>query len=153
MKLKQFRLSSNATLFLRIVIPTFWIVFFGLLIVAILLFDPEDNPFMNNPIVKYSLASGFLIFLFIMYRTIMQLKRVDADKEHLYVSNYFKTYRYKLHDIETIKEIDFGAFIIVRIVLKQKGAFGDTIPFLLNKPTFDDFIHHHPECGQYFVSK
>ena len=140
-------------MYLKIILPTFWIVFFGLLTAALFLVEAEDNPFLTNPVVRYGLVIGFFTFLLIFYRTIMRLMRVDADRDHLYVSNYFKTYRYKLQDIKTIKEVDFGPVLVLRIILKQAGAFGDTIPFILNRPTFDDFIAHHPECGEYFVAE
>lgn len=153
MKLKQYRLSSNSTLFLKIVLPTVWMVFFVLLMVVMFLVEPEDNPFMTNPFVRYGILFGFLFIFFIAYRTILRLKRVDADKDHIFVSNYFKTYRYKLKDIKTIEEVDFGLFLVLSIVLHQEGKFGRNIPFLLNRPTFDDFIQSHPECGEYFVAK
>lgn len=152
MKLKQYRLSSNLTLFLKIFLPTFWIVFFGMIVLGMFILDPEDNPFLGNPIVKSSLLVGYLLFLLIFYKTIMTLKRVDADREYLYVSNYFKTYRYQLSDIQTIEEIDFGVVLILKVILKNQGAFGDKIPFILNRPTFDDYIENHPESSVYFQS-
>ncbi len=150
--MKQYRLSSNLTLFLKIFLPTFWIVFFGTITVGLFLIEPQDNPFLGNNSVRFSVLGGYVFFLLIFIRTVMRLKRVDADQQHIYVSNYFKTYRYLLEDIETIEELDFGVILVLKIILKQEGAFGAKIPFILNKPTFDDFIEHHPECGQYFVT-
>lgn len=114
--------------------------------------DPEDNPFFGNTVVRFSLLLGYLFFLVLFLLTIMRLKRVDADRDNLYISNYFKTYRYQLSDIKSIKEVDFGVVLVLKIILKQSGAFGSKIPFILNKPTFDDFITNHPECGEYFYS-
>lgn len=147
---RQFRLSSNWTLFLKIFLPTFWAVFFGLIILTTFLVDPEENIFLGNPTARLIGVLFFVLFFIILYITIMQLKRVDIDKDYIYISNYFKTYRYKLIDIKQIKEVDFTLFLVLKVVLHQKGAFGQKMPFILNKPTFDDFLSHHPECHQYF---
>ena len=56
------RVSSNLTLVLKIFIPTMWIVFFGMLTVAILLADSGDNPLFGNPIFKLGAALFFIFF-------------------------------------------------------------------------------------------
>ncbi len=150
---KQFRLSSNWTLVLKVFFPTFWIVFFGLLTLSLFIADPEDNLFPGNVTAKLIFTAIFLVFLLVLFLTVMSLKRVDADEEYIYVSNYFKTYRYKLQDIKAVKEIDFGLALILRSELHQKGAFGKKFSYLLNKATFDDYLLHYPECHEYFPTQ
>jgi len=150
-RLKIHRLSSNATLVLKIFLPTFWIVFFGLLVIAIFVSDSEDILLLNNPYLKYGSVAFFLLFFCLFYFTIMSLKRVDIDQKHLYVSNYFKTFRYALDDIQKNKEIDFGIFTILRTELKNKGSFGRKFIYILNKSTFDEYLKIFPENVKYFT--
>jgi hypothetical protein len=149
-KIKQYRLSSNWTMFLKLFFPTFWGVFFGMLLLAIFVSNTEDSAFLSSTLVKFSILGFVLLFAAIFYLTILKLKRVDADANHIYVSNYFKTYRYKLVDMAKVKEIDFGLFLVLKVELKQVGAFGKSFVFILSKATFDDFLDKHPECHIYF---
>lgn len=153
MENKTYRLSHNATLFLKIFFPTFWIVFFGLLIAAIFVVGGDELPVLASSVVKYPILVFFLVFLLLFYVTIMSLKRVDADGEYLYVSNYFKTYRYKLVDLDYTKESNFGLTNVIKIYLKEKGSFGKSMFFILNRPTFDDYLSHFPENHVYFQLK
>lgn len=152
-RVKTFRLSSNSTLVLKIFFPTFWIVFFGLFVFATFTISEDVSPFLNRSIVKWSILGFFLCFLAIFYFTIMSLKRVDADKTYIYISNYFKSYRYKLSDIAHTKETNFGLFVIVYIHLKSKGSLGKRPFFVLNKATFQHYLKTHPENYEYFTLK
>ncbi len=150
---KTFRLSSNITLFLKIFLPTFWIVFFGMFCIMAIVIPEETMPFFRQTTVRISILALFFVFFLLFYFTIMSLKRVDASKEHIYISNYFKSYRYKLEDIETTKELDFGIINVVRLVLKEKGKMGRKPFFLLNAATFNAYLEKYPENFQYFTLK
>ncbi len=153
MENKTFRLSSNFTLVLKIFLPTFWIVFFGMFCLMAILLPGDTMPFFRQPIVRLSILILFAFFLLLFYFTIMSLKRVDASKEHIFISNYFKAYRYKLVDIETVKELDFGITNVVKLVLKEKGKMGKKPFFLLNSATFKAYLEMYPENYQYFTLK
>ncbi len=148
---KLYRLSSNMTLFLKIFLPNFWIVFFGLFTLMIFISGNEALPFLSQTIVKWSILFFFLLFLGLFYVTIMSLKRVDVDAQHIYISNYFKTYRYKLTDIEKTSEINFGLANIIRIHLKEPGKMGKRPFFILNKAMFSHYMDIHPDNHQYFT--
>lgn len=141
------RISSNATLFLKIFIPTFWIVFFGIFTIAV--WRLENTTF--GPVSAQTMKIGLTIFFLagsgLLYLTLIQLKRVEMDELYVYASNYFKTYRYPFHNIKKITERDAGIFHLVRIHLKAPGKFGRTITFLLDEPMFRDFLEKHPEAA------
>ena len=141
------RISSNATLFLKIFIPTLWIVFFGLFSVAIWL---VDVPYFG-PLPAMWLKLGLTLFLVLgigfFYLTLLQLKRVELDELYVYASNYFNTYRYPYHNVEKITERDLALFHIVRIHLKTPGKFGKKMTFLLDETMFKDFLEQHPETA------
>ena len=137
------RISSNWTIFYKIFIPTAWLTFFGLFTLAILLSDPTSLPFGGGSVFKIGFLVFFLLFFGIMWLTIMRLKRIDMGADGLYVSNYFKTYRYRLSDIESIKEWDFMIVTIGMIKLKEKGMLGQKLYFLISKIHYNDFLSKH----------
>lgn len=141
------RISSNATLFLKIFIPTIWLVFFGLFSIAVLIsevsyFGPVPALWMKTGLVAFLLL-GFLFFYFTFFR----LKRVELDELYVYASNYFKTARYPYHNVEKITERDLGLFHIVWIYLKVPGQFGKKLTFLLDESMLKDFLAKYPETA------
>jgi hypothetical protein len=75
------------------------------------------------------LGSGLAFIKFVLWR----LYRVDMDDRFLYVSNYFKTYKYELTDIESISESKIIPSRVFCIHLKSKGSFGKNIYFLASQ--------------------
>lgn len=141
------RISSNWTLFFKIFLPTFWVVFFGAFTIAILRVDAPAFGSIPALSFKIGIAAFFLLGSALLYFTLMQLLRVDLDEEHLFVSNYFKTYRYPFSSIESISEKDLWLFHLVRINLKGKGHFGSRITFLLDDSMLRAFFEKHPETA------
>lgn len=141
------RISSNATLFLKIFIPTIWMVFFGLFTFAVWIsevpnFGPVPALWMKLGLAVFLLL-GFLFFWF----TFLQLKRVELDEQYLYVSNYYKTARYTFDSIEKFTERDLGLFHIVSIHLKSPGHFGKKLTFLLDEAMLKDFLAKYPDTA------
>ncbi len=142
------RISSNWTLFLKIFLPNFWVVFFGLFTLAIWLTDIRAGGFSGAGF-RIGATLFFLAGCAVLYLTLWQLKRIELDEQYLYASNYFKTYRYSHHDIEKISERNLGIFRLVNVFLKSPGHFGSKITFLLDEAMLEDFLEKHPG----FVSK
>lgn len=142
------RISSNATLFLKIFFPTFWIVFFGVFALAISRLDATH--FGSAPAfwVKLGFIAFFLAGTALLYLTLMKLKRVELDELYVYASNYFKTYRYPYHNVKKITERDMGLFHLVQIHLRTPGHFGKKITFLLDERMLRDFLEKHPETAR-----
>ena len=130
---KSIRVSSNITLILRLFIPTFCLVFFGLMAVAILFADTYSVPFPEVPFIRFILFGFFALCFLLMYKTLMQLKRVELSSTQVFVSNYFKTYAYQFQDIESVKKYNLLIIKLWIIRLKYKGKFGKRIPFILNR--------------------
>ena len=141
------RISSNATLFLKIFVPTVWMVFFGLFSIAVWL---VDVPYFG-PVPALWMKLGLTVFLLMgigfFSLTLFRLKRVELDELYVYASNYFKTYRYPYHNIEKITERDLVLFHVVRIHLKTPGNFGKKLTFLLDEAMFKDFLEKHPDLA------
>lgn len=100
---------------------------------------------------------GSLIFLlggiFLFYKTLLQLKRVEMDADFVYVTNYHKHARYPYHNIEKIEELDYLVFNLVRIHLREPGYFGKRISFIPSKKRFQDFLNEHPEVVGDLITK
>jgi hypothetical protein len=139
------RVSSQLTIFLRIALPTIWIT--TLLSLAVLLgFAVQGRAYLfSNPIVWIGiiliLGTGIAFIRLILWR----VYRVDMDNKYVYVSDYFKTYKYSYTDIEHIRDSSVlpGRIFIIR--LKSKGSFGREIAFLASQKLWQDFITTHPE--------
>lgn len=142
------RLSSNFTLFYKIFVPTSWASFFGLFGMVILLLDPSDEPFLTSAYFKIGYWVFFILFAALFYFTVIQLKRVEYENEHLFFTNYFKTVKLHVSLIEKITFIDIIVFKVGVIHLKQKGTFGKKIKFLTKQATFEIFSEKYPQLVQ-----
>jgi hypothetical protein len=137
------RISSNTTLFFKIFVPCVYVTFFGSMSIAVLFSNPEEVYIAGNPLVKYGLPSLFMVFVIIMYLTIMQLKRVEFGAEYFLVSNYFKTFRYTYRDIIKITLYNFGLFTIISIKMREKTRMGKKFRFIAKRKFFEDFVLEH----------
>ncbi len=139
------RVSSQLTIFLRIALPTIWVT--TLLSLAVLLgFAVQGRPYLfSNPIVWIGiiliLGTGIAFIRFILWR----VYRVDMDNRYVYVSDYFKTYKYTYTDIEQIRDSSLMPGRIFVIRLKSKGSFGREISFLASQKLWQDFLITHPD--------
>lgn len=142
------RVSTNSTLFLKFFIPVFWIVFFGSFTIAVFAYNFEY--FGNIP--KLPFRIGTLVFFFsgilTLYLSLMRLKRVEMDELFVYVTDYFKHYRYPYHNIEKLEESTFLFLQVVTIHLKESGSFGKKITFVSSKNRYAGFFEKHPELSE-----
>jgi hypothetical protein len=123
-----------------------WSVFFGLLLAALFIVDPEDAPLIAGTKFKLIYIACYILFLAFLYFTVIPLKRIDTDGDYLYVSNYFKTYRYKFTDLESIKESNYALFKTLKFRLKSKGSLGQSFTILADEFRVNLFIKEHPEA-------
>lgn len=142
------RISSSATLFFKIFLPTSWIVFFGAFTFAVMISGVGKSPLFGNWIFKLGLLASYLLGLIVLYLTLMRLKRVEIDPEYLYATNYFRAVRYPLVDIERITEMSLIFIHLGSIHLKERGIFGKKILFLQSRQKFADFVKSDPAMSQ-----
>lgn len=147
------RVSTNFTLFLKIFLPVFWLVFFGAF--AVVLWTENRIPTGAVPIqtVRIIMTLFFVVGATILYFTLLKLHRVEMDDAFVYVTNYVKTARYPYHQIEKIAEVDFLILSTVTIHFKQKGIFGKKATFVPSQYRFQGFLNQHPEVVKTLVEK
>ncbi|NND34742.1 MAG: hypothetical protein HKN76_19300 [Saprospiraceae bacterium] len=142
------RISSSITLFLKIFLPTFWLVFFGAFTVAVLLSGFGKSPLFGSWIFKGGVLLFYILGATILYFTLMKLKRVERDHDYLYVTNYIKTIRYPFSDIEQISETSLVFIHLGHIKLKAPGLFGRRITFVQSRQKFEDYVAADPGLSQ-----
>lgn len=65
-----------------------------------------------------------------MIFTIRRLRRVELDKQFVYVTNFFKNARYPYHQVDYVDEKNLILFSLGKIRLKIKGIFGRNIYYI-----------------------
>jgi hypothetical protein len=147
------QLSSGWTLAIRIFFPTLWIAFFGSFLLAV--WFSNSNTIGAIPVngLRIGVTLFFALFLFIFYKTIFRLKRVDADSEYVYITNYLKTVRYKHEFVKGIKLSKGILFNYATLELTGKATFGDRILFLLSKKRLDIFLNENPQLRGWVLNE
>ncbi len=147
------RISSNATLFFTLFVPTFWLVFFGAFTVAVFAYNQEYYGNISGPWMRWGSFFFYAGGATFLYVTLLRLKRVEISPEHLYLTNYFKHRRYPLEDVLQIRTRDFALFKLGTIELKAAGTFGKHIYFLVSDKYFTAFWQVHPELAEKLLKK
>lgn len=139
------RLSSNATLLLKFFIPVFWIVLFGAITLVALSYQYDNVG--GTPAIYFKAGmvffyvTGVLLFAF----TLLRLKRVEADGDFLYVTNYFKTARYPFHNVAHLRLSRFLFLQLATVHLHESGIFGKRLFFLASRHLTDAYFNTYPE--------
>lgn len=141
------RISSNLTLFYKFFIPTFILTLFGAVTLAALILKNVSIP------TKLTITVVYILVLLIMAFTLLRLKRVELDEDFVYVTNYFRHFRYPHHNIEKIIEKDYRLFRTATIYFVKSGTFGKTATFLPSGSLYNDFWNTHPELRVEWLRK
>ncbi len=147
------QLSSSWTLAFRIFFPTLWITFFGIFTIAVLFTSKSQFGEVSATNLGLGLLAFVVVFVFIFWKTVFRLKRIDADDNYVYVTNYFKYIRYPHEDVECIEVSKGIMFNFGHVMLKGSGRFGSRIPFILSRKRLDIFLEDHPELRGWLVIK
>ena len=145
--------SSNFTLFFKLFVPTFWLVFFGAFTVAVWLMGYEYYGRIPGDYMRWGATIFFLSGVLFLWFTVLQLKRVEMDGDQVYVTNYFKHYRYALDNVKRISESDLLFFKLITIHFKKAGYFGKKVRFLASRSRFQQFFSSQPELTRQLLEK
>ncbi len=66
--------------------------------------------------------------------------RVEFDGQFVYVTNYFKVFKYPIDNIEKITVKDYSIFKLVTVNLVSAGYFGKKIILLASRSNFDIIV-------------
>ena len=138
--MKTFNLSSNLTVILKYFVPLVWTVFFGTLCVIFWLTDDLTVGGMDLMVFRMGWTVFFLVGTLTAYFTIMRLMRVEFDGGFIYVTNYFKVFKYPMDNVDKITVNDYSVFKLVTIKLISTGYFGKKITLLASRTNFDTIV-------------
>ena len=130
------RISSAATLFFAVFLPVFWLVFFGSLIAGLFLVNIEDLDGTFFQFMRWIFLVLFIVFAILIYRTILKLRRIDADEHYIYVSNYLRTIRIPYTQIDSLQSKSLSIRLLGKINLSHKGYFGSSITFICDEQKY-----------------
>ena len=65
-----------------------------------------------------------------MYQVLWPLKRLDANAEHIFVTNYWVSVRYPWADVEQFSETKVWFRRLMQLRLKAPGRFGQEMVFI-----------------------
>ena len=141
------RISSDLTLFYKIFLPTFLLVFFGAFTIAAWVVD--ESILLGMPIswVRILMVSIWLLMALVLYLSVWRLKRVEVDEEYVYATNYFRTYRYPYFNIKKIELRKYFLFYRARLYFVRPTKFGNVIAFLPSRKMFDAALETHPQLA------
>ena len=132
------RLSSLQTIFIKILLPGFWIPVFGFVVLMSFIGSYEES----DPIAKWVLLGAWVMMSAIFYWTGIRLKDVSVDDRFLYVSNYLKEIVLPLSEIRDVTENVWINTHPVTIHLRSPSEFGDKIVFMPKTRVFAFFSSH-----------
>ena len=121
--------------------------------IAVLASGVGKAPILESWTFKLGLLGFLLGGIVFLYFTLFRLKRVELDHEHLYVTNYFRSVKYLLVDVDYITETNLGLAHLGHIYLKAPGIFGKRLTFLQSRQKFEDFIKADPDLSKLLAPK
>ncbi len=140
--------SSQWTLTLKLLLPTFWFCFFGGS-TLVLFFTPLSN--IGEPFTPMSARLIMLSFVLstagIYYLTFYQIKWVAMDADKLYISNFMKSFQYSYDSIARVEENRMLFWNKVTIHFHRPGYFGETIVFFASY-YWHYYLKKHPDVLQ-----
>jgi hypothetical protein len=134
------QLSSSWTLLFKIFLPTFWLTFFGIFTLALWITNYEYYGAIPGGALRLGVTLFYFLGCVFLYFTVFQLKRVEADAENLYVTNYFKNVKIPFPQVDTFEEIDFLIFKIITVRLREPSSFGNSLKFIPSTARFAYFL-------------
>jgi hypothetical protein len=145
--------SSRWTFLFKLALPLFWLIVMGG-ICMVIIFSPLDGirePF-NPFIAKVLISTFYLSVLLFMYLFFGKSKWVGITTSHLYVSNFFHSYKYTLDSISGIEEKNYFLFKLVKLDFHESTKFGNSV-FFIKSHYWDYFLKKQPEVYKLLHNK
>jgi len=139
------QLSSNKTLFFKTFIPIFWLVFFGAFTLSTFFMTESYIGQISIQFFRILTIVFYLIGTITLAITVMRLKRVELNASEIFVSNYLKSYKYKIEDLEQIRIQNYGIFKSMKITFKGQTSFGKKISGITSEKKLKRVLLEYPE--------
>ncbi len=137
------KLTSNFTIFWKIFFPVLFLTIMYLFGFVMLFTDNDAFFLFSNTYAKIGYWTVMIVICLIFYFTILNIKRVEFDEDHFYISNYFKTIKIPKEGITQIKIRTLPIFSRMKLV--NKGTFGQTITFIPDRVGVEALKTNHKD--------
>jgi hypothetical protein len=88
-------------------------------------------------IFRIGWTAFFVIGIILMIFTLAKLMRVESDGAFVYVTNYFKVYKYPISNVHKITTKNYSVFKLATIHFIEPGFFGKSIVFMQSRSRFE----------------
>lgn len=139
------QVSTNLTLFYRLFLPIFFGVFLGALVVFLWLHPQAYYGNLRGDYLRYGATLAFVVLVIVTLFTVWRLRRVEMNREWVYVTDFFSQARYPWAGVAQVRETSLGIFSLVHVDLRQAGSFGKTLTFLASVSRWRMFKEEHPD--------
>jgi len=143
--------STRWTLFLKLLLPTFWIAFFGAATVAVFALDIQVGEPFTPTSARLLVASFAVGSIGLLYLLFLRIKWVAIDKEYLYVSNFFQMRRYTFDSIAALEEQKVLFWRTMTIEFAAPTYFGQKIMFI-SSHYWGYFLEKNPDVLEKIVA-
>jgi len=132
------------TLILRIALPCLYVTFFTLFVLSVFLVD-TGLPLLTNPIFRMSMLAVYLLFLALIYFTVLRLRRVEYRGASLFVTDYFKNDTFHIEEVTSMKDMNLGIATLVKVKVNRKSRWNKRHFYFLAKGTnYSSFKQYYP---------
>lgn len=119
----QFKISTEYTFFLKVVLPGIYFSLISLLFYWML----KIEEFKAMGAVVFAAIIGGLV----MYKLFFNLKSVSIGKDYFIISNFTKTIKIPISELENVQERSYpGSYKPISLYFKRMNDFGNPIVFL-----------------------
>lgn len=132
--MKRRRLSSSTTIFWKFILPAIWFPLYAWVLTLAFRSDIAEG-------ILFLL--GYLMGSFILYYGFLRSKKVHIDQDYLYLSNFRKSVRVPLKEVEMVSENMMIAPRIIFVKFKKQTDFGSEIMFVGYTKLFN-YMRPHP---------
>lgn len=153
--MKSQLVSASSTLMLKYLLPILFSSFFGCF-TAFVLFVFPASWFQGAPlpvwVIKLLVLGFWLSSMLLFYAICKPLRRVEMDLDYMYVSDYFKTYRYTYESIDRLEERNYLLFKVMQVEFYEAGSMGKQFSFVVGY-RFAPLLQKFPEIAQRLIRK
>ena len=139
------QVSSNLTLFYRLFVPIFFVVFVGALVVFLWAHPQAYYGNVRGLHLRVGATAFFATVLALIAVTVWRLRRVEMNGEWVYVTDYFRQARYPWSNVRALRERSLGPLRLVTVELHAPGSFGRAVSFVASRSRWRLFQGDHPE--------
>ncbi len=137
------RYSSNLTLFYVIFLPVFSWTFLIFGVVGVFVGPIVNDDIYNSIYIKMAFVVLLVIISIINIFFSLRLKRIEADNDRIYISNYFKHTTMSLDNIKSIRISDLWVMRIVHVRFHNKSIWGQSVLVLERENLLEKFCQAH----------